>query len=67
MPKTLTMAQACRATGLSRYTLSKLAEEYDVGMVIKSKSGYKKYFIDPAKLSAVIPITEKDVKKAVKK
>ncbi len=65
MAKTLTMAQAIRATGLSRHTLERIAEEYDVCTVMKGKT-YKKYFFDPARLSQVVPFTPKDVEKAVK-
>lgn len=65
MAKTLTMAQAIRATGLSRHTLERIAEEYDVCAVMKGKS-YKKYLFDPIRLSQVVPLTPKDVEKAVK-
>ena len=65
MPKTLTMAQAMRATGLSRHTLKRIAEENDVCAVLEGRI-YKKYLFDPARLSQVVPITPKDVEKAVK-
>lgn len=65
MPKTITMAQAVRATGLSRHMLKRIAEQYDIGKEIKGGT-YKKFLIDPEKLAHVVPITEQDIERAVK-
>lgn len=66
MPKSLTMAQAIRATGLSRHTLQRIAQQYDIGTEIKGGT-YKKFLIDPEKLSQVVPLTPQDVERAVNK
>ena len=66
MPKTITMAQAVRATGLSRHTLERIVKQYDIGKEIKG-GRYKKFLIDPEKLSNVVPITPQDIERAVKK
>ncbi len=68
MPKLLTLKQACKATGLSRYKMLLIIKKFDVGRTIKNdETGYTTYLIEPAKLAKVVPITKKDVERAVAK